>query len=94
MSKEIKAEMKTAIENDVKAEWMDNWYDGLTYCTWNALGQDLNEGKIYNALEVLKRNNIKSMLESPINLTLRLIRLSHKFDHRRQLAVSRRFCRR
>ena len=60
MSTELKAEMKTATENDVKAEWMDNWYDGLTYCTWNALGQDLNEDKIYNALNILKQNNIKS----------------------------------
>ena len=61
MSQEIKAEMKTAIENDVRAEWMENWYDGLTYCTWNALGQDLNENKIYDALDILKENNIKSM---------------------------------
>ncbi|KAK3178079.1 hypothetical protein OEA41_000211 [Lepraria neglecta] len=60
MSNEIKAEMKTAIENDVRAEWMENWYDGLTYCTWNALGQDLNEDKIYKALDILKKNNIKS----------------------------------
>ena len=60
MSDETKAEMKSAIENDVKAEWMENWYDGLTYCTWNALGQDLNEDKIYNALNVLQKNKIKS----------------------------------
>lgn len=60
MSNKIKAEIKTAIENDVKAEWMENWYDGLTYCTWNALGQDLHEDKIYNALNILKENNIKS----------------------------------
>ncbi|CAD6578651.1 MAG: hypothetical protein ASARMPREDX12_008922 [Alectoria sarmentosa] len=59
MSNEIKTEIKTAVENDVRAEWMDNWYDGLTYCTWNALGQDLNEDKIYNALNILKQNNIK-----------------------------------
>ena len=60
MSTELKAEMKTRIENDVNTEWMENWYDGLTYCTWNALGQDLNEDKIYNALNILKENNIKS----------------------------------
>lgn len=63
MSNKIKAEMKTAIENDVRAEWMDNWYDGLTYCTWNALGQDLNEDKIYDALHILKQNKIKSKSE-------------------------------
>lgn len=60
MTNEIKEEMKVAIEKDVKAEWMENWYDGLTYCTWNALGQDLDENKIYNALNILKDNNIKS----------------------------------
>ncbi|KAK4692530.1 hypothetical protein P7C71_g4698, partial [Lecanoromycetidae sp. Uapishka_2] len=59
MSRDIKKEMKTAIENDVNAQWMENWYDGLTYCTWNALGQDLNEEKIYNALNILKQNDIK-----------------------------------
>ena len=60
MSDEIKAEVTTALENGVRAEWMENWYDGLTYCTWNALGQNLNEEKIYNALNILKQNNIKS----------------------------------
>lgn len=59
MSKEIKAEIKIGIENDVNAQWMENWYDGLTYCTWNALGQDLNEDKIFNALKILKDNKIK-----------------------------------
>ena len=59
MSKEMKAEIAN-IEKDVKAEWMEYWYDGLTYCTWNALGQDLNEDKIYNALNILKENKIKS----------------------------------
>lgn len=83
LSIEVNAEMKTAIENDVKAEWMENWYDGLTYCTWNALGQDLNEDKIYSALDVLKQNNIKSPSECPIVFAFVLISLSNKFDHRR-----------
>ena len=61
MSKEIKAEIKASIDHGIKAEWMENWYDGLTYCTWNALGQDLNQEKIYNALDVLDQNNIKIM---------------------------------
>ncbi|TVY71546.1 putative galactinol--sucrose galactosyltransferase [Lachnellula suecica] len=38
--------------------WAENWYDGLTYCTWNALGQRLTEDKIVEAVEVLKENNI------------------------------------
>ena len=85
-------EIKTAVEHDVRAEWMDNWYDGLTYCTWNALGQDLNEDKIYNALAILKRNNIKSTSESSRTLAVELMASSHKPDHRRQLAVFGRFC--
>ncbi|KAI4111548.1 MAG: hypothetical protein LQ339_000419 [Xanthoria mediterranea] len=58
MSKEVQEEMKTALEKDVKAEWMENWYDGLTYCTWNALGQDLHEQKIFDALDVLREKGI------------------------------------
>ena len=70
MSHEMKAEIKTAIENDVRTEWMENWYDGLTYCTWNALGQDLNEDKIYNALNILKQNDVKSTLQPQLSLRL------------------------
>ena len=45
-------------EKDLKPEWLDNWYDGLSYCTWNGLGQDLTEEKIYNALNELEKNDI------------------------------------
>ena len=82
MSNEIKTEIKTVVENDVRAEWMENWYDGLTYCTWNALGQDLNEDKIYNALNILKQNNVRSTFEVPVIFVLRLIGFSYKSDHR------------
>ncbi|KAI9816033.1 MAG: hypothetical protein M1827_002025 [Pycnora praestabilis] len=58
MNGETKAEMKAMIEGDVKPEWLENWYDGLTYCTWNGLGQDLSETKIYNALDALEKNKI------------------------------------
>lgn len=54
------AKAKALIEDGDKANWMEHWSDGLTYCTWNALGQNLNEQKIYNALDVLKDNGIKS----------------------------------
>lgn len=59
MNDELEVEMKASIANDVKAEWMENWYDGLTYCTWNGLGQNLNEQKIFDALDILKANSIK-----------------------------------
>ena len=55
----LEAEMKASEDHDVKAEWMENWYDGLTYCTWNGLGQNLDEQKIFDALDILKANNIK-----------------------------------
>ncbi|KAB8337026.1 hypothetical protein FH972_021330 [Carpinus fangiana] len=42
----------------VKVNWVENWYDGFTYCTWNGVGQDLTEDKILNALDSLKANNI------------------------------------
>lgn len=64
MSQDLKAEMQIALEKDVKAEWMENWYDGLTYCTWNALGQDLHEQKIFDALDTLKEEGIQSKFSS------------------------------
>ncbi|KAF1913813.1 raffinose synthase protein-like protein Sip1 [Ampelomyces quisqualis] len=47
-----------ALMKDFKPQWLENWYDGLTYCTWNGLGQDLTEEKIFNALDSLAKNNI------------------------------------
>lgn len=40
------------------AKKLQGWYDGLTYCTWNALGRELNEGKIHNALKVLSEHGV------------------------------------
>ncbi|EEP77892.1 conserved hypothetical protein [Uncinocarpus reesii 1704] len=42
----------------VDAQWLSTWYDGLAYCTWNSLGQDLTEEKIFKALETLETNGI------------------------------------
>ncbi|RAL15943.1 putative raffinose synthase protein Sip1 [Aspergillus homomorphus CBS 101889] len=47
------------VEKDVKAQWLAEWYDGLTYCTWNGLGQDLTEEKILRGLDSLKSHGIK-----------------------------------
>ncbi|KAH8816375.1 glycoside hydrolase family 36 protein [Xylogone sp. PMI_703] len=56
-------EMKALIEG-VRPEWLENWYDGLTYCTWNALGQQLTEEKILKAVEILaeKKINITNII--------------------------------
>ena len=56
---ELEKQLESVPNEDEKAEWMENWYDGLTYCTWNGLGQDLTEEKIFNALDTLKKNDIK-----------------------------------
>ena len=53
-----KLEVEQNLSDGVKAQWMENWYDGLTYCTWNGLGQDLTEEKILQALADLKKQNI------------------------------------
>ena len=51
-------EAKTLIDTGVKPEWLEEWYDGLAYCTWNGLGQDLTAQKIYSALDDLSNNHI------------------------------------
>lgn len=33
-SGEVSAELK-ALQEGVKPEWLENWFDGLAYCTWN-----------------------------------------------------------
>ncbi|KAK4995633.1 hypothetical protein LTR66_004598 [Elasticomyces elasticus] len=54
-------ELEELMKKDLSTEWMEEWYDGLTYCTWNGLGQDLNEYRIFGALD--------SLHESGINIT-------------------------
>lgn len=46
-------------EDLAEPQWLENWYDGLAYCTWNGLGQDLSEAKILTALESLEREEIR-----------------------------------
>ncbi|KAJ5895194.1 hypothetical protein N7495_006885 [Penicillium taxi] len=46
------------VEKDVETQWQTEWLDGLTYCTWNGLGQDLTEEKIIGALDALKAKGI------------------------------------
>lgn len=56
-SGEIAAE-EEALMKDFKPQWLQNWYDGLSYCTWNGIGQKLTEDKIFEALDSLKENNV------------------------------------
>jgi hypothetical protein len=54
----VVTEQKVEAPNEVQPEWLESWYDGLAYCTWNSLGQDLNADKIMNGLDSLAKNNI------------------------------------
>lgn len=47
-----------ATDNSPTPQWLASWYDSLAYCTWNSLGQDMNQDKIINALQHFKDNNI------------------------------------
>ncbi|KEY65120.1 hypothetical protein S7711_04210 [Stachybotrys chartarum IBT 7711] len=51
-------ESKTLAQK-IEPQWMENWYDGLGFCTWNALGQRLTDEKIFGALDNLAQNGIK-----------------------------------
>ena len=61
----VQADLPTATEvsseGETKPYWTQKWYDGLTYCTWNSLGQRLSEDLIFDALETLKQNDIKGL---------------------------------
>ncbi|PVH88182.1 glycoside hydrolase family 36 protein [Cadophora sp. DSE1049] len=58
-SGEQQKEIEALNEGDEKTKvWAENWYDGLTYCTWNALGQRLTEEKVLKAVTTLAENKI------------------------------------
>lgn len=62
MKVEKEADAKALKGDGLLTNWKEGWYDGFTYCTWNGLGQNLNEQKIFKALDALKENGIKSGL--------------------------------
>ncbi|KAF4963939.1 hypothetical protein FSARC_8074 [Fusarium sarcochroum] len=49
----------SSLVNDFKPEWLEYWFDGLGFCTWNALGQRLTDQKIFDALDKLRKHDIK-----------------------------------
>ncbi|KAF4449434.1 hypothetical protein F53441_7296 [Fusarium austroafricanum] len=49
----------SALVDGFKPEWLEHWFDGLGFCTWNALGQQLTDQKIFDALDKLAEHNIK-----------------------------------
>ena len=46
------------VDKDPGIQWISEWYDGLSYCTWNSLGRDLSERKIVQALDSLKSHGV------------------------------------
>ncbi|KAH6900315.1 glycoside hydrolase superfamily [Thelonectria olida] len=56
---QLENEELSALSDDLQPEWMENWYDGLGFCTWNALGQRLTDQKIFDAVEKLAQQDIK-----------------------------------
>jgi hypothetical protein len=88
-SGEIPRELQVQKEEDeVKPNWYEEWYDGFGYCTWNSLGQDLTEQKIFEVLDGLRENDItcKRCLLFSSNL-ISYHSYSNDTHHRRQLAV-------
>lgn len=55
---QVSSEVKTLMDDKVKPEWLEEWYDGFTYCTWNGLGQKLTEEKVNTALDSLAKEGI------------------------------------
>ncbi|KAL1898578.1 hypothetical protein Sste5346_003482 [Sporothrix stenoceras] len=53
------AEEIKKLADEVKPAWLENWYDGLGFCTWNALGQNLSEDKIVAAIDTLADHGIR-----------------------------------
>ena len=51
-------QIKALTDEKVRPEWLEEWYDGLTYCTWNGLGQNLTADKIHTALDELTKRGI------------------------------------
>lgn len=55
LSAEIAAQVSRSAEVETK---FDAWLDGLVFCTWNALGQNLTQEKLLAALTSLANNNV------------------------------------
>ena len=81
-SGEVESEMKAMSDNGMKPAWLENWYDGLAYCTWNGLGQHLTERKIINALDSLEKNEINGKIQNPQTKSHANRNLSYKSHHR------------
>lgn len=48
-----------ALQKEAKPQWLEEWADGFAFCTWNSLGQQLTEEKIYAALDSLRKADVQ-----------------------------------
>lgn len=55
---ELGKQLQTRKGHHLEPRWRENWYDGLGYCTWNALGQNLTDEKIFQALDKLAEHHV------------------------------------
>ncbi|CAG8983430.1 hypothetical protein HYALB_00000599 [Hymenoscyphus albidus] len=56
-----RSETRTQFQSIVKSfepRNLETWYDGFAYCTWNGLGQNLTDEKLYQALETMSEAGI------------------------------------
>jgi len=57
-AEDVDQETQALIDDKAKPQWLEEWYDGLAYCTWNGIGQNLTSQKIYDALDALAKEKI------------------------------------
>lgn len=53
------ASKQTQLVSPIKTSWQEHWADGLTWCTWEAIGQQMDESRLLSALEDLSKDSIK-----------------------------------
>ncbi|KAI9702357.1 MAG: hypothetical protein M1836_000836 [Candelina mexicana] len=56
---ELRPGLEAMTEREPHTASSENWYDGLTFCTYNGLGMQLSEETILDGLDVLAKNKIK-----------------------------------
>ncbi|TVY90006.1 putative galactinol--sucrose galactosyltransferase [Lachnellula willkommii] len=56
-TKDTRLEIES-LASTILPKCLEEWYDSFAYCTWNGLGQNLTDEKIYDALDVMSNAGI------------------------------------
>ncbi|TVY38802.1 putative galactinol--sucrose galactosyltransferase [Lachnellula subtilissima] len=56
-TKDTRLEIES-LASTVSPKSLEGWYDSFAYCTWNGLGQNLTDEKIYDALDIMSNAGI------------------------------------